>query len=381
MITGININNTNPYLTLDRYRTLAFNFNFNFYYGSCSKCSRCRCCESIDVHDTHYLLLLCGDVERNPGPNESGESEIVRKTALKLMTQNCRGLQDRDKVRQLLKNKNFEFKEGKAILALQETHLMNDMTIKWSGNYVITSSTSPHSAGCITYLNNEVRVIEVNHIDDEGHGHVIVIEGLEPQLTIIANVYSPVRSLPREQELFYEKLISIIDEMEQKYILNEPGLILMGDFNLPLELDMDVHNYNASEVARARELVESLKARGLTDCWINTDDRYTFRTGESRLDRILYRFDRPYREKLETIWTFTSSDHCLLKLSLMVDKEKYQKSRVTALPTYLLDNKEAINLIREKMIEAESNCGGALGLRLKTRILKDEPKNCCRGGC
>jgi hypothetical protein len=158
--------------------------------------------------------------------------------------------------------------------------------------------------------------------------------------------------------------------MERKYILNEPGLIILGDFNLPLELDMDLHNHNASEVARARALAESLKARGLVDSWKNTDDRYTFRTGESRLDRIFYRLDRPYKENLETIWTFTNSDHCLLRLSLSIDKERYQKSRVIALPTYLLDNKEAVSLINEKMTESVSNCRDHWDAGFKLEYLK-----------
>ncbi len=130
-----------------------------------------------NVYDLHNLLLMCGDVESNPGPNELRELSD-RKVILKLMTQNCRGLLDRDKLRQILKNKNSELRGGKMVLALQETHLMNDTNIIWSGNYVITNSTSPHSAGCVTYFNDDVRVIEVRHIDDEGHGHVIAVEGL-----------------------------------------------------------------------------------------------------------------------------------------------------------------------------------------------------------
>jgi exonuclease III len=277
---------------------------------------RGRNCEFTDVHDSHYLLLLCGDVEMNPGPMESNGKQI----GLKLMTQNCRGLQDQNKLRHLLKNKNAELKESKMILALQETHLMNDFLIKWSGNYVISNSASPHSAGCVTYFNDYVNIVEVKHIDGEGHGHVVAVEGLESKLIIVANIYSPVRSLPREQVAFYNNLISIIDEMEQRYIAREPGLIILGDFNLPLEQNMAAHNNSTAEVARARMIGESMWSRGLTDCWKPNDERYTFKTGETRLDRILYRLDTVYQEKLETIWTFTSSDHCLLKLTLFTEK-------------------------------------------------------------
>jgi exonuclease III len=319
-----------------------------------------------DTHDTQYLLVLSGDVELNPGP----ENFSCKQIGIKLLTQNCRGLQDPKKVRYLLKNKNNEFKEGTVVLALQETHLMCDKFIKWSGNYVISSSASPHSAGCITYFNDFVKVVEVKHIDDEGHGHIVAVEGLEAQITIIANIYSPVRSLPREQEVFYNSLISLIDEMESKYVMREPSLIIMGDFNLPLESDLSLHNHNPAEVTRARTLRESLLSRGLTDCWNISDDRYTFRTGGTRLNRILYRLNKPYRDKLETIWTFTTSDHCLLKLTLYLDKEKCQKARITSLPTYLLDIKEAVNLINIKMFELAENCMDHWDSNVKLEYLK-----------
>jgi len=144
------------------------------------------------------LLLLCGDIESNPGPADTKNGVLE----LTLMTQNCRGLQDRNKLRSLIVNKNNEAKKGKMVLALQETHLMNDDLIKWSGNYVISNSISPHSAGCVTYFNDYVRIVEVRQIDDCGHGHVVVVEGLTVHTTIIANVYSPVRSLAREQKRF-----------------------------------------------------------------------------------------------------------------------------------------------------------------------------------
>ncbi len=99
------------------------------------------------------------------------------------MTQNCRGLNDPNKLQMLLKNKNKIFRGERFVLALQETYLMNKC-IKWSGNYAFTSSESPHSARCITYLHDTAKILDIKHIDDPGHGHVIVVEGLVEKLTI-----------------------------------------------------------------------------------------------------------------------------------------------------------------------------------------------------
>jgi exonuclease III len=304
------------------------------------------------------LLAQCGDIEPNPGPNANGTEAYGSKIDLTIMTQNCRGLQDYNKMRLILKNKNVSMNKNKTILALQETYLMQDdwiNWIKWSGNYVFSRAASPHSAGCITYFNDYVRVIEVKQIDDQGHGHIAVVEGLMTNIVIVANIYSPVRSLTRDQENFYNEMFEIIEELELKYFVNEPNLIITGDFNLPLESDRGYYSSEA-EFERAMSLVERFESKGLVDSWKDGDTRYTYKTACSRLDRILFRLNVPYKEKLETDWTFTNSDHCLMRLSLCSLREKVNHDRVVSLPTYLLENEEARVLIRDKMMDMVKDC-------------------------
>ncbi len=43
-----------------------------------------------------------------------------------------------------------------------------------------------------------------------------------------------------EQEVYYERVGKVIEELEIKYINREPGLIILGDFNLPLEQNMNI---------------------------------------------------------------------------------------------------------------------------------------------
>jgi len=285
------------------------------------------------------LLALCGDVELNPGPDK-----------ITLMTQNCRGLQDYNKLRLLIKGTRAILNKEKAVLALQETHLMNDDMIKWSGNYVISCSASPHSAGCVTYLNDYVRIIETRQIDNNGHGHVIVVEGLTTHTAILANIYSPVRSMVREQDEFYNKLLEIVEELEGKYLFSEPNLIILGDFNLPLEPNA-THHSNEVESRRAGELAARLEQKGLTDCWKINDERFTYKTARSRLDRIMYRLDFDLTEKLETEWTFINSDHCLLRMTLSPARIDHSRNRVVSLPTYLLENEELLQMMKIKMAE------------------------------
>ncbi len=154
------------------------------------------------------------------------------------MTQNCRGLNNTSKLKQIMSHKNRLVKRDFYILATQETYLIDESTVNWCGNYVFTKAESTHSAGCITFLPDTVKIIEQRDIDEKGHGHLAVVEGLGDRLTIIGNIYAPVRSLVGQQEEFYEALSRLIDELESKYILYEPNLIIMGDFNIPFEPEM-----------------------------------------------------------------------------------------------------------------------------------------------
>jgi len=227
------------------------------------------------------LLLLSGDVEVNPGPNS--EYDMV------LLTQNCRGLNNNAKLQFMMREKAKIVKNKRYILALQETYLIDDTSLKWYGNFAF----------------------------------------------------------------YYEKVGRLIDELEVKYLFNEPELILMGDFNLPLELDLVV---NVSEKARAKDLSEFFSSLGLIDCWKDNDNRITQRSGQNRLDRIFYRIAGKFCETLETDWTFTNSDHCLVMLKLKKEQiqTKQASRRLTALPVYVLNNKIDVDYIRTGLTEFQS---------------------------
>jgi hypothetical protein len=379
----LNSSHGHHYKRNKRNRCNKFKFNYLCY-------TKLGCCVRLRVFNKlvclGHLLAQCGDVESNPGP---GVSSVIETTAASnynngngndyarqvispeiiIMTQNCRGLNDYSKMRLIIRNKNSMANKSKMILALQETYLINDDWIKWSGNYVFSKAASPHSAGCLTYFSEAVRIMEVRQIDDQGHGHVAVVEGLLSNVVIFANIYSPVRSLGRDQDNFYEKLLEIVEELELKYIFNEPNLIIAGDFNIPLDNDRSRYSTD-SEFERAMLLVQKFVNKSLIDSWKDSDQRFTFKTAQSRLDRILFRLSATYKEKLDTDWTFTNSDHCLVKLSLNATRTTSKEDRIVSLPTYLLDNEEAIGMIRDKMSEMASQCEPHWDSKLRLEYLK-----------
>jgi hypothetical protein len=252
------------------------------------------------------------------------------------------------------------------IVAFQETYLTDDSTLKWIGNYAYTKADTNHSAGCVTFFQETVRIIEQRDIDDKGHGHLVVVEGLEEGPTIIGNIYAPVKSRGAEQEEFYDRLASLIEQLEIKYLFQEPNLIIMGDFNLPLESDM---NPNQADKLRAKNLSEYLNALGLQDCWKSTDDRITQRTGQNRLDRILYRLKLNYSNKLNCDWTFTISDHCLVRLELSIDV-KQRTRRIMSIPTDILNEKDTVERIEKGLQEFQTMLDQQWSASMKLEFLK-----------
>jgi hypothetical protein len=305
---------------------------------------------------------LSGDIEMNPGP-------VDQKYIL--MTQNCRGLNEPNKLRALIKNMRQKAKNEQFVLALQETYLINDNDLKWhnsnsSLNYAFTKAESTHSTGCITFLKETTRILEKKDIDEVGHGHVVVVEGMSEKLTIIGNIYSPVRSLPAEQESFYENLSKVLEELELKYLDYEPDLIILGDFNLPFEPNMNTNN---SERIRAQSTLRYLESLGLRDCWDTNDNRITCKSGRSRLDRVMYRLNGNFRSELITDWTFTSSDHCLVQLNLTGEKS-IKSRRVTSLPTYILNSTEDVEYIKNGINEFKLMCDDRWEAAKKLEFLK-----------
>ncbi len=58
--------------------------------------------------------------------------------------------------------------------------------------------------------------------------------------------------------------------------------------------------------------------------------------------------DRNFKEQMNVDWTFTTSDHCVLQLYLLPDKQKIVRRRTVSLPKYLIDNKVNVDQIEKE---------------------------------
>jgi len=160
---------------------------------------------------------------------------------------------------------------------------------------------------------------------------------------------------------------TLIDELETKYIMYEPNLIILGDLNLPLEIAL---LNNSSERVRAKNLSEYFSSLGLIDCWKQDDSRITLKGGQSRLDRILYRVHGNVKETMTVDWTFTKSDHSMVSVTLEDTLPAYRSRRTVSLPTYILNIADEKCKIIEGMLEFKNMIEDGWNSQTKLEFLK-----------
>ena len=250
-------------------------------------------------------LIQANDVETNPGPRAEQPE-----TKLTLLSQNCRGLSDEKKLKHLLNNSyNIMRSSSSAIIALQETMIINDQRLKfgWRGNHVFTPGTG-HGRGCVTLLPTHVQPdnATITHFEQRGH---IFKATLNENSAVIANIYSP-NGHNREKIDFFKKVKEAIE------LLRDPrdDVYLLGDFNTVFEIyETHSRTYSTHEQRCSTQVKQIIDSLALEDIWLGDRTSHTWRqTGSrksSRLDRIYFSHDLIKKNKATVDWAFTNSDH------------------------------------------------------------------------
>ena len=287
---------------------------------------------SIKWSWSSFIILCSGDVEKNPGP--------IREATL--LTLNCRGLKNQNKLRQLLNrlysshniSKNF-------VAALQETHLeFSTLSYSWKGSNIFTPGLG-HKGGCVTLLGENMRLIESTDIDNEGH--VAVVNSIDTNhinTFIIINLHAPCAHDEIKID-FFIKIRMLIDSYQNKY--DNTDIILLGDFNTAFsDLDRINTRYTATEINIAERINNIVYDLNLNDCWDKlTGPVMTWRHGKkmSKLDRIRWSDnDDNVTIKVQTDWTYTVSDHCAVVVRIIPKSPRQSQNCITRLDTRFLSD-------------------------------------------
>ena len=305
------------------------------------------CCPSVvnGGNMLNILLLRCGDIAENPGPNPEpldpephGQDDIrddpqeshrgeqrfdIRtrhngKCELEVISLNVRGLGDTKKVRHLI-NSFYKISNGaiNSIFLLQETYVLKLDLLRylWRGESYVTAGNG-NSLGCITIVTAPYKIVRALELGQRGH--VLALSKDDPNKVdlVVANVYAP-NGFDQEKRTFFDEMLDSISEIKMMYHCN--NVLVGGDLNIVLNEDeLKNRSYPLAERRLADELKVMFNQVDLVDGWQKVKAKtpcFTWnsnRSGQpsfSSLDRVLFSENKLILKDQVADWTMSVSDH------------------------------------------------------------------------
>jgi exonuclease III len=187
------------------------------------------------------------------------ENKITHKEeTIKLINHNAQGLKGKTKKRQVMK---WATKKKFDIMTIQEAHIeeedLDDWKEVWKGTLLYSGGTN-QSRGVIILINNlaDHEVLEEEK-DTEGRWIIarLLIKGQEIK---IGNYYGPNGDNPKTMK----EMLTTMETMETEKV------ILAGDFNLVLNLNMDKQGGQKKTNTRCQHTLQSrMDSNNMTDIW------------------------------------------------------------------------------------------------------------------
>ena len=287
---------------------------------------------------TIYLMLLSQNIETNPGMNPNPTFSIL--------TYNCNGLGDPQKLRQLLTKLAPMVNKG-CIVFLQETHIIDTGYLKllWREKFE-SNCCSTSSAGVITLYKSDLNILDI-YKDQEGRQLTIVINK-ENRNYIAANVYFP--NDHKKGIDFSEQVYLKILEFQHKY--PENYTLLGGDFNTCMtKLDYLNRNNTQNERLLAENITFNNRTTKLIDSYRTRykEGGFTWKRGTcySRLDYIFVSESLLANiSKVEHNWSFETSDHAALSVEFKLNQIPVRGPGISKVNTNILDDPKTLNEVR-----------------------------------
>ena len=315
-------------------------------------------------HSNSSLLLLQG-VHPNPGPRDSTGSESI-----KLITYNCRGLRNTNKLRRLLEKTSKLVNKG-AIVALQETHKIDEKIMKdiWTHKFILNCSSTDQK-GIAILFNKKYEIVD-QYLDNDDRIAIVNIKS-ESQQFIVANVYCP--NDHRESVIKIEDLYQNL--LKFKFDSPEGVVLLMGDLNVCMT-DKDSLNRTSlrQEQIVVSNITENNKMMKLKDSFRHCKDEagFTWNRGKcfSRLDHVFVSESiLRYIKEVSTDWAFDKSDHAAVIIDVKLPTTSQLGPGIVRVNTSVLENHKLLEQIRINLKEYLDQAPISWNPNLKLEFLK-----------
>jgi exonuclease III len=293
---------------------------------------------------TIYLTLLKQNVESNPG-----EYKVL--PDLSLVTFNCNGLGDKNKLKKLLRKLDNLVEKG-SIIFLQETHIVNTdfLKIMWKHNF-ISNCVKTNSAGVIILFSNQYKVVET-YKDMNGRNIVAAIQNDEVKLIVSNSYFSNDHGIGIK---FTEDLYTKILEFQHKFV--DHVTVSAGDFNTCLTIGDSLNRQRTHKEEILSEAIRNNnKITKLVDGYrsVHNTEGYTWKRGKiySRLDYIFISdvlSNRILNASLD--WGFGKSDHAAVIMNLKMVESIEKGPGITQVNTKILEDPTIEKQVGEEIKE------------------------------
>ena len=296
--------------------------------------------------------------------------------SLKCLTYNAKGIGLRSKRLEIFnqcKNK------GPDILMLQETHSRTNKESVWYrdwGSKIYYSHGNYNAKGvCICFKNSLNYKFHGLRQDKDGRIIILDVSIFDIRITV-ANIYAPNDDTPS----FFTKAFDMVGEF------NNDAIIIGGDFNLVLNVELDKKGGRKATHEKCRQLViKTMMEKGLSDVWRNEHPNlfgYTWRSYSTpyifcRLDFVIVcegQLGPSYKNRINPGYR---SDHAMVETNFRICTEKRGRG-FWKLNCSLLNHKEYIELIEKCIVETVENNpnteDGLLWETMKCKIRGDSIK-------
>ncbi len=188
---------------------------------------------------------MTNDVEQNPGPNYN-VLPVHDKSNLIVLSYNAQGIKKFNKLKRL---NNFWHKlpfAKNVIINLQETHLpkKDKSKLEYQWKWGSHQSTTENNSGGVAILYNKSYFDEIIRCKSDYDGRMCAIYACNENVNYFyLNIYAPNNHYDATT-FSYEVERWIIEAVEYDPAIN---IIILGDFNLVFDLDLDSIGRNQSK--------------------------------------------------------------------------------------------------------------------------------------
>ena len=187
-----------------------------------------------------------------------------------IITYNVNGIGNDSKRREVF---NYLHTRKSSIIFLQETHSSKSTMKRWNmewGTKIWASHGKPNARGVAILIAKNVQIDIHAVISSDTSRYILLCTTFRKHKVLLVNIYAPNRDSPK----FFEEIIKEIDRFNPDY------LIMSGDMNLALDVDLDRKGTKHSNYQARVTLNSFLDANNLIDMWRHfhaTEQVYTWR--------------------------------------------------------------------------------------------------------